>query len=74
MLIRHGFAYKNCQSNEFLKLQPTGSYSKCKGAQNSYGGFPTEFAGSTQNPKKNIGTSNQPINTKNFPKKVFLVP
>jgi hypothetical protein len=34
-----------------------------------------EFAGLTQNPKKVIGTSNQPIKTKNFPKKkVFLVP
>jgi hypothetical protein len=25
---------------------------KCKGAKNSYGGYPTKFAGSTQNPKK----------------------
>jgi hypothetical protein len=37
-------------------------------------GYPTEFAGSTQNPKKNIGTSNQPIKMKIFPKKVCLVP
>jgi hypothetical protein len=29
----------------------------------------TEIAGSTQNPKKNIGTSNQPIKTKIFQKK-----
>jgi hypothetical protein len=49
-------------------------HSKCKGAKNSYGGYPTEFAGLTQNPKKNIGTQNQPIKTKNFPKKVCLVP
>jgi hypothetical protein len=34
----------------------------------------TEFAGSTQNPKKNIGTSNQPIKTNIFPKKACLVP
>jgi hypothetical protein len=34
----------------------------------------TEFAGSTQKPKKNIRTSNQPIKTKIFPKKVCLVP
>jgi hypothetical protein len=27
-----------------------------------------EFAGSTQNVKKVVGTSNQPIKTKNFPK------
>jgi hypothetical protein len=25
---------------------------KCKGAKNSYGGYPTVIAGSTQNPKK----------------------
>jgi hypothetical protein len=41
----------------------------CTGAKNSYGDYPTEFAGFTQNPKKNIGTSNQPIKTKIFPKK-----
>jgi RNase H-fold protein (predicted Holliday junction resolvase) len=34
-------------------------------------GYPTEFEGSTQNSKKNIGTSNQPIKTNIFPKKVF---
>jgi hypothetical protein len=26
---------------------------KCKGAKNSYGGYPTKFADSTQNPRKN---------------------
>jgi hypothetical protein len=41
----------------------------CTGAKNSYGGYPMEFAGSTQNLKKNIGTSNQPIKTKMFAKK-----
>jgi hypothetical protein len=47
---------------------------KCIGAKNSYGGYPTEFAGSTQSSKKKIiGTSNQPIRTKIFPKKVCLV-
>jgi hypothetical protein len=40
----------------------------CTGAKNSYGGYPTEFAGLTQNPKKNIGTQNQQIETKIFPK------
>jgi hypothetical protein len=30
--------------------------SKVKRRQNSYGGYPTEFAGLTQNPKKMIGT------------------
>jgi hypothetical protein len=44
-----------------------------KGANNSYGGYPTEFAGSTQNSKKIIGTSNQPIRKKSFQKKVCLV-
>jgi hypothetical protein len=34
----------------------------------------TEFAGSTQNVKKSVGTSNQPIRTKISPKKVCLVP
>jgi hypothetical protein len=35
----------------------------------------SELAGSTQNPKKIIGTPNQPIKTKIFPKKkVCLVP
>jgi hypothetical protein len=34
----------------------------------------TEFAGPTQNPKKIKETSNQPIKTKLFPKKVCLVP
>jgi hypothetical protein len=34
----------------------------------------TEFAGSTQNPKKIMRTSNQPIRTKFFPKKLCLVP
>jgi hypothetical protein len=46
----------------------------CTGAKNSDGGYPTEFAGSTQNPEKNIGTSNHPIKTKIFPKNVCLVP
>jgi hypothetical protein len=45
---------------------------KCKVAKNLYGGYPTEFAGSTQNPKKKIGTPNIPIKTKTFPKKVVL--
>jgi hypothetical protein len=42
---------------------------KCKGAKHSYGGYPTEFAGPTQNPKKIIRTPNLPIRTKIFPKK-----
>jgi hypothetical protein len=47
---------------------------KCKGAKNSNGSYPTEFAGSTQNPKKIIETSNQAMRTKMFPKKLCLVP
>jgi hypothetical protein len=47
---------------------------KCKGAKNMYGGYPTEFAGSTQNPKKMTGTPNLPIKKKIVPKKVCLVP
>jgi hypothetical protein len=34
----------------------------------------TKFVGPTQNPKKIIGTSNQPIRTKCIPTKVCLVP
>jgi hypothetical protein len=48
--------------------------SKRKGAKNSDGCYPTEFAGSTQNQKKIIGTSNLPVKTKIFPKNVCLVP
>jgi hypothetical protein len=33
-----------------------------------------KFAGSTQNVKKIVGTSNQPTRTKMFPKKVCLIP
>jgi hypothetical protein len=47
---------------------------KRKGAKNSYEDYPTKFAGSTQNPEKNIETSNQPIRTNFFPKKIYLVP
>jgi hypothetical protein len=47
---------------------------KCKRAKNSYGGYWTEFAGSTQNPKKIIVPPNIPINTKIFLKKQFFVP
>jgi hypothetical protein len=48
-----------------------------KGAKNSYRGYPTAFAGSTQNIKKNcwkfqLGTSNQPIRTKIFQKNNVL--
>jgi hypothetical protein len=34
--------------------------------------YQTEFAGSTQNPKNIIGTSNQPFRTKIFPKKTIF--
>jgi hypothetical protein len=40
-----------------------------KRAKNSYGGYLTEFAGSTQNPKKITGTPNLPIKKKIFPEK-----
>jgi hypothetical protein len=39
-----------------------------------YGGYPKEFAGSTQNHKKIIRTPNQPIETEKFTKKICLVP
>jgi hypothetical protein len=37
--------------------------------KNSYRGYPTEFAGSTHNPKKIIRAPNLPIRTKISPKK-----
>jgi hypothetical protein len=41
-----------------------------RGAKNSYGGYPTELAGSTQNPKKlqehQINQSKQKISKKNY--------
>jgi hypothetical protein len=51
---------KNCVS--YLKSERGQKYAR------------TEFAGLTQNPKKIMRTSNQPIRKKLFPKKVFLVP
>jgi hypothetical protein len=48
-------------------------YLKSKGAKNSYGGYQTEFAGSTQNLKKITGTPNLPIKTKIIQIKVCLV-
>jgi hypothetical protein len=47
---------------------------KRKGAKNSYEDYKAEYAGSTQNPIKIIGTPNLPIRTQIFPKKVCLVP
>jgi hypothetical protein len=69
--------YRNIKStiqNENFPKNSMFSTLKCKGAKNSYECYPTEFAGLTQNLKKNIGTQNQPIRPKNFPKKVCLVP
>jgi hypothetical protein len=40
---------------------------KWKGTKNSFGDYPTEFAGSTQNKKKMFETPNQSIRTKIFP-------
>jgi hypothetical protein len=47
------------------------STSKVKKAKNSYGGYRTEFAGSTRNSKKIIRTPNLPIETKIFLKKTI---
>jgi hypothetical protein len=45
---------------------------KCKGAINLYGGYPTEFASSTQNYKKMAGIPNQTIKSKKFTKKKYV--
>jgi hypothetical protein len=68
--------YQNTKSTNQDKNFPKKIYlvSQCRGAKNSYGGYPTELVGSTQNHKKNIRTANLPIKTKIFPKKVCLVP
>jgi hypothetical protein len=48
--------------------------SKWKGPQNLYGGYPTDFAGLTQNPKKNCRNSKSTNQNNIFSKKVFSVP
>jgi hypothetical protein len=71
-------SYQNIKSTNwnqnYLKKKGFLASSKCKGAENLYGGYQTEFAGSTQNPDKIYGTSNQPIRTKIYPKKAYSVP
>jgi hypothetical protein len=48
---------------------------KCKRAKNSYEGYPTEFAGSTQNHKKKYRNTKSTNQDEHFPKKkVCLVP
>jgi hypothetical protein len=61
------------QNKKFLKKTVFRTL-KVERGQKFVWGLPKELAGSTQNPKKNIRTSNQPIKTKIFPKKVCLVP
>jgi hypothetical protein len=46
--------------------------SKMKKTKNSYEIYPTEFAGSTQNNKKDIRTPNLPIKMKIFSKKKYV--
>jgi hypothetical protein len=48
-------------------------FNTSKGKKNkyTYGIYPSEFASSTQNPKKIIRTPNLPIRTKFFPKKTM---
>jgi hypothetical protein len=48
--------------------------SKCKEAKSSYGGYPTEFASSTQNPTKINETPNLPTETKISLKTLCFVP
>jgi hypothetical protein len=65
--------YRSLQHSRLSRRLPA-NQNWAEGVKNSYGCYPTEFAGSIQNPKKIILTSNQPIRTKMFPKKVCLVP
>jgi hypothetical protein len=45
---------------------------KCKGAKNSYRGYPTEFAGSTQNVRKNCLNIKSTNQNKKFPIKTIF--
>jgi hypothetical protein len=74
--IRMGATRRNLQAPKILKKlsEHQIDQSEQKFSEKKYGGYPTEFAGTTQNPKKIIRTPNLPIRTKIFPKKVCLVP
>jgi hypothetical protein len=43
-----------------------------KGAKDLYGGYPTELADSTQNPKKNYRNTKSANQNENFPKNSML--
>jgi hypothetical protein len=62
--------YQINQSNRKKIYKTMFSISKIKRSKNSYGGFATEFAGSTLNYNKMAGTPNQPTKSK----KVCVVP
>jgi hypothetical protein len=59
-----GFEFK--EQNQ-LFVSPIKEYKRCKGAKNW--GYPTEFASSTQNLKKNYRDNKSINQNENFPKK-----
>jgi hypothetical protein len=63
------------QINQLKQIYPKKSMfstHKCKRAKNSYGGYPTKFADSTQNPKKNNRNTKFTNQNENFPKKNYV--
>jgi hypothetical protein len=68
-------SYQNTKStnrNKKISNKSMFSTSKVKRRQKIVWGYRTEFAGSTQNPKKIIRTANLPIKTKVFLKKTMF--
>jgi predicted SPOUT superfamily RNA methylase MTH1 len=60
---------KNHRNTKSTNYQSKPKFSQKKGAQNSYWGYPTEFAGSTQNVKKNCRNIQSTNQNKKFPNK-----
>jgi hypothetical protein len=64
--------YRNKSTNQnekFLKKNCVSYPKKWKGAKNLFRGYPTEFADSTQNPKKNYRNFKSTNQNVNLPKK-----
>jgi hypothetical protein len=59
------------QNENFLKKTMFRTL-KWKGAKNSYGSYPAEFAGSTQNPRKKFGARKLTNQNKNLSKKTYV--
>jgi hypothetical protein len=60
------------QQNKYFSKKTIFLVQKSKAAKNSYRGYPTEFAGSTQNVKKNCRNIKSTNQNNNFPKKNYV--